>query len=184
MNNAFWKHPLFIYVIAPIIVGLVIYYLTSQNEDASTNITSYDQQGGVTAKNVTINNYFQSSSFLEKKDNLETSLKQKYNFGYTIFGSDGKDIFIPDGPDFSRQFEIDWGGAKVKHLTDEDISILFPKIIYKPLNSTLYSCTLTIPRSAGYQTRFPMTFKHQEIFPFIEVLEDHKDFVILVIGFK
>ncbi len=150
----------------------------------NVDITSFNQSGGVTAQKVTINNYFQSPPFLEKKESLKAKLKQIYNFGYAIFGVDGRNTFMPYDINFTEQFDIEWGVTKVKHLTDRDISILFPKIIYKPLNSTIDRLTITIPRQVGYQRKFPIQFAHQKFIPFIEVLEDHKDFVVLVIGFR
>lgn len=45
MVKNFMKHPLFKYLIAPIIVLLSVYYLTQKNKDIPQNITYYNQQG-------------------------------------------------------------------------------------------------------------------------------------------
>lgn len=163
------------------IIGLVYIFFP---KTPGVNIELNNQQGGITAQNVTITNYFQSSTFLKEKENLDKDLKQKYPFGYAVLGVDGKKIFIPNDLNFTEQFNIEWPTAGVEYLTDAKVAIQLPKIIYKPLNTTLDRLTLVVSRRAGYQRKLPMTFAQQKFSLFIEVMENQRDFVILVIGFK
>jgi len=56
-------------------------------------IISKDQQGGITAKQITINNYFQQDASREKIKGKE--LKQKYPLGYAVFAANDTTINVP-----------------------------------------------------------------------------------------
>ncbi len=176
------KHPFFKYILAPIIVGITLFYIIKQNKNTSHNITSYNQQGGITAQNITIEKYFESP-FREEKIQ-EEKLKQKYPFGFAIFATDEKNINIPNDLNFEQEFKFNWGTAKVNKLTPETIEITFPEIIYKPIKSTINKFTWIIPRNVGYQKSFPFGFEGQKFKPIIEVLDNQPDFVVIVVGFK
>src|SRR3989338_2748455 len=59
-ENGLWKNPLFKYAVIPIAVtiigGLIIYFLTNNNmsEQNFFDVTSYNQQGGITAGQINI----------------------------------------------------------------------------------------------------------------------------------
>ncbi|GEM_PF-5249201 len=163
----FFKHSIFIYIVAPIIVFLII---------SNCNKTK--------SPNVTINNYFESSFFISKKQELTLNLRQKYPFGFVIFSVDDKNIVTLNNLNFAQDFDIDWVNTKIKQLTNNRIEILIPKIFYKPQRVTIQKFTMIIPRKVGYKKVFPISFGSQKFKPIFEVLEDHSKFLILVIGFK
>lgn len=149
---------------------------------AQQNITSYNQTGGVTAGQITINNYFDTHSYQTK--DYRQKLKNKYPLGYAIFAGDETNVIIPNKPNYANQFDIKWETAKISSLTSDSIGIDMPKIIYKPLNSSIMGMTMTIRRKVGHQRPFPIRFAHQNITPILEMVEDHDKFVVLVLGFK
>ncbi|MDP8204969.1 MAG: hypothetical protein P9L95_10605 [Candidatus Tenebribacter mawsonii] len=173
-------------IIALVIVAVILkscFYI-NDNKSKSQNIISHNQQGGITAKNVTINAYLESPSFISKKQKLISNLRQKYPFGFVIFSVDYKNIVIPNNLNFAQDFNIDWVNTKIKQLTNDKIEILMPKIFYKPQGCTIQEFTMTIPRKVGYKKAFPISFGSQKFKPIFEILEDHSRFLILVIGFK
>ncbi len=149
---------------------------------AENIVNSKEQQGGITANQITINNYFQQD--LSRKEIQENELKNKYPLGYAVFAADSTDIHVPKGFNYGTEFLINWETAKVINLAESSVTINLPDMVYKPLNSTLLSITMEIPRKNNYERRLPFKFEDQNIIPFIELLEDHKEFVVLVLGFK
>ena len=143
-------------------------------------VTSQNQQGGITAQNVTIHNYF--DKHFTQTPGFIKYLKEKYPLGYAVFASDGKRIEVPNGLTFERDFEIKWSNAKVGKLEPNQINVELPDIVYKPTGNVLVNIGFGFPRKVGYITALPFV-KWKESIPLIEVLADEGDFVVLVLGF-
>ena len=119
----------------------------------------------------------------EKGISPQKLLKRKYPLGYTIFAADEKNVTIPNGLNFEKDFEIKWGNAKVYKLTSHEIHIDLPDLIYKPTGSILQNIGMMIPRKVGHIEPLPfLRWRHS--IPIIEVLEDQGSFVVLLIGFQ
>lgn len=175
-------------VIGGIMAGYGWHIMPKENKKIPENykvesiVTSKGQRGGITAQQITINNYFQKDEMREEIERKE--LKQKYPLGYAIFAVDDTTINIPKDDNYGNEFIINWEKAKATNLEQNTITIVMPDITYKPLQSSIIGMTMVIPRKVSYEIKLPFKFKDQSIIPIIELLEDHGDFVVLVLGFK
>ena len=134
-----------------------------------------------THQNVTIYNYFDKPFY--QTPEFKQHLSEKYPLVYAVFAADGKTINVPHGLTFERDFEIKWANAKVYELKPDMINFDLPDIVYKPTGNELTNCGFGFPRKVGYVTSLPLVNWKQSI-PFIEVLADEGNFVVLVLGFR
>lgn len=175
-------------IIGAILVGIIagFFSLLKCRNGIDNSVTSHEQSGGITAKNVTINQYFDKQS-PDEKQALEQSLLAKYPLGYALFAVDGKTIhFPPDGLSFERDFVISWADSKISKLEPGEPGwIVFnpPQIHYKPTgNSVLGKFDFRIERKIGFILPYPMLPSWTNAF--FEVLDDKDSFAVLVLGFK
>lgn len=127
---------------------------------------------------------------LESTDNdNKTKLLEKYPAGYVLFGVDSSGTFsntvFPHGKEVLAEYEFDWSNVKIDKLTTDSLTISFPHIRYKPLNTRLIGTTITINRKpCGKAYRYPLRPKGVLHRIFLELLEDDNHQLIFVIGFK
>ncbi len=119
----------------------------------------------------------------------KTKLLEKYPAGYVLFGVDLLSTFssttFPHGRDLLAEYEFDWSKVKIEELTSTSLTILMPNIHYKPLNTWLIGTSMTIPRRPlGKEYRYPPKPKGTLHRIFVALLEDNKQQLIFVIGFR
>lgn len=152
------------------------------NNNAVTNntVTSNGQSGGITAQNVTVNNYLS----LDERQALNQKLLAKYPRGYAVFGVvDGKPTRTIEGLSFEKDFEIVWTGSEIAKFEPNYIDFWPPQIIYKPTgNAALGSFNLRLLRKVGFITPYRLLPSWTNVF--LEVLDDKGSFAVLVLGFK
>lgn len=130
------------------------------------------------------------NKLLESASNENKSkLLEKYPAGYVLFGVDLSSTFssanFPHERDLLAEYEFDWSKVKIEELTSKSLTILMPNIHYKPLNTWLIGTYLTIPRRPlGKEYRYPPKPKGTLHRIFVTILEDNKQQLIFVIGFR
>ena len=127
-KHGFWHKPINKYIIFPIIVGLILYYITNRDMvDNIFNVTSNNQHGGITAGQInigpqqrTINNNFKDQ--LEKFRNKKIIVQaisgdaEAEKFAYEI-----KDYLESNGFNFASFAHIILGGpAKGQSYQEKD----------------------------------------------------------------
>ncbi len=119
----------------------------------------------------------------------EKDLQSKYPGGYTLFGFDHLREFerrsIPHSSDVLEEYEFDWRRVRISEETELDITIEFPNILYKPLNTALISTAMVIPKSPkGKSYRYPVRPEGTKNTIFCELVEYKDSFYVFAIGFK
>lgn len=106
-----------------------------------------------------------------------------------MFGVDLSSTFssanFPHERNLLAEYEFDWSKVRIEELTSNSLTILMPNIRYKPLNTNLIRTSMTIPRRPyGKEYRYPPKPKGTLHRIFVELLEDNKQQLIFVIGFR
>jgi len=119
----------------------------------------------------------------------EKDLKSKYPGGYTLFGFDHLREFerrsIPHSSDVLEEYEFDWRRVRISEETELEITIEFPNILYKPLNTNLIGTAMIIPKSPkGESYRYPPKPEGSKNGIFCELVEYKDSFYVFAIGFK
>jgi hypothetical protein len=119
----------------------------------------------------------------------EKDLQSKYPGGYALFGIDHSRAFenrsIPHRSNVLEEYEFDWRPVKISEVTETNVTIEFPDIHYKPLNSNLLSTAMIIPKSPkGEPYRYPPRPKGSKNIIFCELVEYKDSFYVFAIGFK
>lgn len=117
----------------------------------------------------------------DKKDH--SKLIQKYPLGYTLFASDHKEIVVPNINYLAKDYEIKWDNAKIYKVTPTEIHLDLPDITYKPSGGGIQNCGMIISRIVGQPQQVPF-IRWPDTNPFVELLEDSEEKIVLVIGFK
>lgn len=124
-NKEIWKNPWLKYVIIPLIVavvgGLIVWAIVSMNDDNEPNVsvTSYNQQGGITANQVTFGNQARWLS-PELKQQLDSLSQINKNKEITIdailgdgeafrFASEVKQYLVSKGWNVNGVNQVVWG---------------------------------------------------------------------------
>lgn len=192
-----------------VIIASIIGLFKCPNTNSVNNISSHGQIGGITAHNVTVNNYFEKQPPEEKKEINET-LITKYPLGYIKFSGNEKTIHIPESPSFIQDNIKDFANSKISLQNPEWIELYLPKSLDIAITNITEDASfnkLSIPRKIGLIKHFPIeyyTIGHfpkghfpEGSFPIlhfpmppeqakgfdIEVLDDRESFVVLVLGF-
>ena len=119
----------------------------------------------------------------------EKELQSKYPGGYTLFGFDHLREFesrsIPHSSDVLEEYEFDWRRVRMSEETELEITIEFPNILYKPLNTNLIGTAMTIPKTPKRESyRYLPKPKGTKNRIFCELVEYKDSFYIFAIGFK
>ena len=119
----------------------------------------------------------------------EKELQSKYPGGYTLFGFDHLREFesrsIPHSSDVLEEYEFDWRRVRMSEETELEITIEFPNILYKPLNTNLIGTAMTIPKTPKRESyRYLPKPKGTKNRIFCELVVDKDSFYIFAIGFK
>ena len=119
----------------------------------------------------------------------EKDLQSKYPGGYALFGIDHSRKFenrsIPHRSNVLEEYEFDWGPVEISEVTEINVTIEFPHIHYKPLNTNLIGTAMTIPKSPkGKSYRYPVKPAGTKNRIFCELVEYKDSFYIFAIGFK
>jgi hypothetical protein len=187
-----------------VIIASIIGLFKCPNTNSVNNISSHGQNGGITAQNVTVNNYFEKQTPEEKKE-VDESLITKYPLGYIKFSGNGKTIHIPESSSFIQDNIKDLANSKISLQKPELIELYLPKSLDTAITNITEDDSfnkLNIPRKIGLIKHFPIEYFPVEHFPKwhfpeghfpmppeqakgfdIEVLDDRESFVVLVIGF-
>lgn len=149
----------------------------------TSGVASYGQTGGTTAQTViqnqTINNYF-ANQMRDEKEKWRSYLTTKYPLGWSIFAADGKEIYVPNGLSYEKDFVVAWGSARVHELSAEKVRLVLPDITWgKPLKRFSQN-TVGLHRKVGSTDKFILA----QTTMVIELLKDEGAFVILAIGFR
>ena len=110
-----------------------------------------------------------------------TELIAKYPLGYVLFSIDHRNIIIPNSSVLLKDYEIDWNSAKILSISEDEISIRLPTIIQTKKNISLFEVTFVGKRIIGVFDH-PMNIMGTKIVA--ELLEDTKEGIIALIGFK
>ena len=164
--------------ILSLIIGVAA-LLFGKSSTMHNSVVSHGQTGGVTAQNVTINNYFDKNP--SQAVAFQQYLKGKYPLGYAVFAADRRTIEVPDGLTFERDYAIRWSNAKVIELKSDRIELQLPDLFVKPLPGVLRGCRVGMPREVGHAS-IVIHLPGSEMI--VEVLADKGDFVVLALGFK
>ena len=119
----------------------------------------------------------------------EKDLQSKYPGGYTLFGFDHLREFehrsTPHASDVLEEYEFDWRRVRISEENETNITIEFPNIHYKPLNTNLIGTAMIIPKSPkGESYRYPVRPKGTKNRVFCELVEYNDSFYLFAIGFK
>ena len=119
----------------------------------------------------------------------EKDLQSKYPGGYALFGIDHSRKFenysIPHRSNVLEEYEFDWGPVEISEVTEINVTIEFPHIHYKPLNTNLFSTSMTILKSPkGVSYRYPIRPEGTTNRIFCELVEYKDSFYVFAIGFK
>ncbi len=157
--------------------------LNDQNKDLITKNIS------LTSNNKTLIEY--NRGLLESivTNKYEKDLLNKYPGGYTLFGFDHLRKFesrsIPHRSDVLEEYEFDWRRVRISEETELEITIEFPNILYKPLNTNLIGTAMIIPKSPkGESYRYPPRPEGSKNRIFCELVEYKDSFYVFAIGFK
>lgn len=168
-----------------IVLGALItggFYLLDSTDTTSQDVSSYNQKGGITAHNVTIYNVFHQDD--TRKKIREDLLNQKYPLGYALFAADETTINAPSDLNFTNEFEMNWENARVTYMSPKELGIVLPDVTHKRTKAGYSGILFVVPRKAGFKTVLPVGFGGQKVTPIIEVLEDRRNFVVCVLGFR
>ena len=110
------------------ITGLIVAAIIGLFKCTDGNtVISHGQRDGITAQNITFNNYYENQTPNEKLA-LEQTLKVKYPLGYIIFTGDEKTIHIPESPSFLKDNVKDFVYSKISLREPGWIELFIPKI--------------------------------------------------------
>jgi hypothetical protein len=150
--------------------------LNDQNKDLITNNKKLIEYNRGLLESIVTNKY-------------EKDLLNKYPGGYTLFGFDHLRKFesrsIPHRSDVLEEYEFDWRRVRISEETELEITIEFPNILYKPLNTNLIGTAMIIPKSQkGESYRYPPRPEGSKNRIFCELVEYKDSFYVFAIGFK
>jgi len=166
------------------IAALGLAYVQYKQADESA-----EENRALTAKNKELIEY--NRGLLENlvTNKYEKGLQSKYPGGYTLFGFDHLREFerrsIPHSSDVLEEYGFDWSRVRISDETEARITIEFPKILYKPLNTNLIGTSMNIPKSPkGKSYKYPPKPKGTKNRIFCELVEYKDSFYVFAIGFK
>ena len=182
-------------IIVSVIVGIVLEVKDVQNkkqqqdEIVSQNKELLGKIENLNDQNKTLIEY--NRGLLENlvTNKYEIDLQSKYPGGYILFGIDHSRGFenhsTPHGSNVLEEYEFDWDTVKISEVTENNVTIEFPHIHYKPLNTNLYGTAMIIPKSPkGESYRYPPSPKGARNRIFCELVEYKDSFYVFAIGFK
>ena len=120
-------------------------------------------------------------------------LLKKYPAGYVLFGLNPSMNYeinsekraIPHTGHLLDEYEFKWDRVRISKLNKDTVTIELPDIHYKPLNTQIIGCTITIKRDSLSQPRIlPLKPQGVKNRIFIELVEDTNSMLIFAIGFK
>ncbi|MEW6521167.1 MAG: hypothetical protein AB1461_17340 [Thermodesulfobacteriota bacterium] len=144
--------------------------------------------------NTTISNLTQKVATLENQNNILSilnrmasyisndyeSLSKKYPNGYYLFATN-KYTIIPSNTDSAKNFTLDWENCKVNKITDSFLHIILKSFTYLPKNIKIEDLNIILERKVG-TTADGIFMNHIGLF--VELLDERKDELVYVIGFK
>ena len=110
-----------------------------------------------------------------------TELIAKYPLGYILFSIDHRNIIIPNSSVLLKDYEIDWNSAKVLSISEDEIIIRLPNFIQTKNNVSFNDVTSRGKRIIGVLGNPPDIHGTKIV---TELLEDTKEGIIAIIGFK
>ena len=120
-------------------------------------------------------------------------LLKKYPAGYVLFGLDpsvnyevsSEKRLIPHIGHLLDEYEFKWDRVRINELTKDTVTIELPDIRYKPLNTQIIGCAITIKRDPISQPCIlPLKPEGVKNRIFIELVKDTNSMLIFAIGFK
>jgi hypothetical protein len=182
-----WKHPishLTLTLLLPLLVSIGIAFI--QHNQA---VRMAEENRVLTAESNKLIEY--NTTLLENliTDKYETDLQIKYPGGYTLFGIDHtrkfKNESIPHKSHLLEQFEFDWRQVTISAQDQTTFTIVFPGILYKPLQGRIAEWQQTIPKfPKGESYRLKINLPGAEYDIFCELVEYRDPFYVFAIGFK
>ena len=106
-------------------------------------------------------------------------LSRKYPEGYFLFATNKFNMFPADQK--IKQFSLKWEESEVEQITDTYIIIFLKNFVFNPTNAKFVRFTIVLERKIG-AVADGIYFRKTGMY--VELLEDKKDGIIYVIGFK
>ena len=178
-------------IIIGVIVGIVLEVKDVQSKEQQQKKTeaAYKQIENLNNQNKALIEY--NRGLLENlvTNKYEKDLQSKYPGGYALFGIDHSRKFenysIPHRSNVLEEYGFDWGPVEISEVTDTNVTIEFPHIYYKPLDTNLSSTAMIIPKSPkGESYLYPLRPKGTKNRIFCELVEYKDSFYVFAIGFK
>jgi len=120
-------------------------------------------------------------------------LLKKYPGGYVLFGLNPSMNYeissekrsIPHTGHLLDEYEFKWDRVRISELTKDMVTVELPNIRYKPLNTQIIGCAITIKRQPlGQLCMLPLKPEGVKNRIFIELVKDTNSMLIFAIGFK
>lgn len=170
-------------LIVAIIVAVVFNVMVSvQSEKNIINLNG--TIGGLTKKVATLKNQNSILSILQRMASYISTdygeLSKKYPEGYYLFASN-KYTVIPSNNDSENKFTLDWNSCEVKTITDSFLHIVLKSFLYRSRNILIEDLNIVLERKVG---SFADGIVMNNIGMFVELIDERKDEIIYVIGFK
>lgn len=171
-------------ILLTVISSIIIYQDETANLEQKTKI---DNLKGTLATREKQNEIYeiekQQLAMIERMSCYITTdyklLSRKYPEGYFLFATNKFNMF-PSGQKI-KQFSLKWEESEVEQITDTFIHIFLKSFIYNPLNTKVEFIDIVLDRKSG-AIADGIYFENTGIY--FEILEDKKDGIIYVIGFK
>jgi hypothetical protein len=111
-------------------------------------------------------------------------LIRRYPLGWAYFVVDPekKEIVSKGETGLSTDFRIDWSKARVGDITPERIILQLPDIFYKSEENNIVDQMVNFPRGVG--TSPEVDFSPEGLDMWIQMLVDHKERPVVLMGFK
>ena len=108
-------------------------------------------------------------------------MEDRYPLGYFLFASDRQNNFIPFNKNRKPDFSFDWENCRVESVNDSIIKVVLKNFHYYPNEIQINNVGVILKREKGVVAD-GIFFDHIGLF--VEIIDDRRDGIIYIIGFK
>lgn len=109
------------------------------------------------------------------------ALEKKYPLGYFLFASDKHKDFIPLHKESKPDYSFDWKNCRIRSISDSIATITLKSFHYYPTEIQIKDVDVILERGTG-AVASGIFFNHIGLF--VEIIDDRRDAIIYVIGFR